>query len=349
MDEDVQEYLDRKGYEPMGTWYSVQYSSELCWPTGAWLGSKHEKTRRATSVQELCDWFEKNQEKLGGCKFIGALSGYENVNDIKIENGRVVVVFGKTEEVITEGDEGYDSDTPKIYVGTYAKYNDGSIDGKWITISDYNTYEEFVDACRELHSDEDDPEFMVQDYENFPEKWYHEGGLPTEEEFDKINEYYMMDDSEKDAYAAYVSYTDNDSIDDFHDAYQGQFDSAEDFAYHIVDSMGWDSLGQENLDMYFDYDSFGRDLMYDFHIGDPDNTDSEGEPEDPDHYYDNDGYDQGEYESDRQVAEDYVDSLGGVDQLGPDTARNYFDYDSFGRDLFINDYFEEDGYVFSRY
>ena len=135
MDEGVQEYLDRKGYEPMGTWYSVQYSSELCWPTGAWLGSKHEKTRRATSVQELCDWFEKNQEKLGGRKFIGALSGYENVNDIKIENGRVVVVFGKTEDVITEGDEGYDSDTPKIYVGTYAKYNDGSIDGKWIDLT----------------------------------------------------------------------------------------------------------------------------------------------------------------------------------------------------------------------
>ena len=257
----------------------------------------------------------------------------------------------KFRKIVKEADEGdnYDGDTPKIYVGTYAKYNDGSIDGKWIDLTEYNTYEDFVDACRELHKDEKDPEFMVQDYENFPEKWYHEGGLPTEEEFDKINEYYMMDDSEKDAYAAYVSYTDNDSIDDFHDAYQGQFNSAEDFAYHIVDSMGWDSLGQENLDMYFDYDSFGRDLMYDFHIGDPDNTDSEGKPEDPDHYYDNDGYDQGEYESDRQVAEDYVDSLGGVDQLGPDTARNYFDYDSFGRDLFINDYFEEDGYVFSRY
>ena len=201
---------------------------------------------------------------------------------------------GKTVNEAEDGDN-YAGDTPKIYVDTYAKYNDGSIDGKWIDLTDYDTYEDFVAACRELHKDEKDPEFMVQDYENFPEKWYHEGGLPTEEEFDKINEYYLMDDSEKDAYAAYVSYTDNDSIDDFHEAYQGHYDSAEDFAYHIVDSMGWESLGQENLDMYFDYDSFGRDLMYDFHIGDPDNTDSEGEPEDPDHYYDNDGYDQGEY------------------------------------------------------
>ncbi len=279
---------------------------------------------------------------------------YDNISvQVKMgrnyDNSTPMVVVNKI-KMLKEADDGdnYIGDTPKIYVGTYAKYNNGSIDGKWIDLSKYNTYEEFLEACYKLHEDEDDPEFMVQDYENFPEKWYHEGGLPTEEEFDKINEYYLMDDSQKDAYAAYVSYTDNDSIEDFEDAYEGQFDSPEDFAYHIVDDMGWDSVGQENLDTYFDYDSFGRDLMYDFHRGDPDNTDSEGEPEDPDHYYDNDGYDQGEYESDQQVAYDYVDSLGGVDQLAPDTVRNYFDYDSFGRDLLINDYFEEDGYVFRR-
>ena len=116
----------------------------------------------------------------------------------------------------------------------------------------------------------------------------------------------------------------------------------------MVENLGWEGVGQENIDMYFDYESFGRDLMYDFHIGDPDNTDSEGNPEDPDHYYDNDGYDEGEYESDTQVAEDYVDNLGGVDQLGQETMQNYFDYEAFGRDLLINDYFEEDGYIFRR-
>jgi antirestriction protein len=251
----------------------------------------------------------------------------------------------KFKKIVKESD-GEGSDHPRIYVGTYAKYNNGSIDGKWIDISEYNTYEEFVDACRELHSDEDDPEFMVQDYENFPRKWYHEGGLPTEEEFDKINDYYLMDDTEKSAYEAYVNYTDDDDIDNFHEAYQGQFDSAEDFAYDLVDNLGWEGIGSDNLDMYFDYDAFGRDLMMDFHIGDEDNEDSEGNPEDPDHYYDNDGYDMGEYESDDQVARDYIDGLGGVDQLGPDTARNYFDYDAFGRDLLMSDYFEEDGFVF---
>lgn len=53
----------------------------------------------------------------------------------------------------------------KIYVGTYAKYNEGSIYGEWLTLSDYSDLDEFYKACRELHADEEDPEFMFQDFE----------------------------------------------------------------------------------------------------------------------------------------------------------------------------------------
>ena len=261
------------------------------------------------------------------------------------KNKKMGLKFKKMAKESTADNDG----TPRIYVGTYAKYNDGSLDGKWIDLTAFDSYEEFVDYCRALHKDEKDPEFMVQDFENYPKKWYHEGGLPTEEEFEKINEFYLMDDDDKDAYEAFVEYTGNDSVDSFRDAYEGQFNSAEDFAYHMVNNLGWDGVVENNLEMYFDYDGFGRDLMYDFHIGDEDNEDADGNPEDPDHYYDNDGYDQGEYESDRQVAEDFIDGLGGVDQLGKDTASRYFDYEAFGRDLLINDYFEENGYIFSRY
>ena len=50
----------------------------------------------------------------------------------------------------------------RIYVGTYAKYNDGSIEGKWLDLSDYSDKEEFYEACRELHKDEEDPESEYQ-------------------------------------------------------------------------------------------------------------------------------------------------------------------------------------------
>lgn len=56
----------------------------------------------------------------------------------------------------------------KIYVGTYAKYNSGSIAGAWLTLSDYANKDEFLAACRKLHKDEADPEFMFQDAENIP-------------------------------------------------------------------------------------------------------------------------------------------------------------------------------------
>lgn len=55
-----------------------------------------------------------------------------------------------------------------VYVGTYKKYNEGNnnkLDGKWLNMSDYDSYDDFIVACKELHKDEDDPEFMFQDFD----------------------------------------------------------------------------------------------------------------------------------------------------------------------------------------
>lgn len=57
-------------------------------------------------------------------------------------------------------------DSCSIYVGTYAKYNNGSLNGKWLNLSDYSNYDELLDEMKELHKDEHDSEFMSQDYEN---------------------------------------------------------------------------------------------------------------------------------------------------------------------------------------
>lgn len=247
----------------------------------------------------------------------------------------------KFKKIVKESEGG---DVPRIYVGTYAKYNDGSIDGEWVDLTDFAyDYEGFVEHCREIHKDEKDPEFMIQDYEGFPEKLYHEAGLPSEEEFDKIIEISELDDSEKDAYAAYLELDfSDDSIEAFREHYYGEYEDDNTLGYEIVEEMGM----PQNTEMYFDYERFGRDLMYDYHHGDPDNTDSEGNPEDSDHYYDNDGYDMGEYHNDTQVAEDYIDSLGSIEELGKDTLNNYFDYEAFGRDILLNDMTEYDGYLF---
>lgn len=51
----------------------------------------------------------------------------------------------------------------KAYVGTYAKYNSGSLFGQWIDVSDFDNMEDFLEACRKLHADEKEPEIMFQD------------------------------------------------------------------------------------------------------------------------------------------------------------------------------------------
>jgi antirestriction protein len=58
---------------------------------------------------------------------------------------------------------------PRIYVGTYAKYNNGNLFGEWLEPADYENRDDFYAACRELHSDETCPEFMFQDWEDIPQ------------------------------------------------------------------------------------------------------------------------------------------------------------------------------------
>lgn len=75
-------------------------------------------------------------------------------------------------------------DNCAVYCGTYAKYNSGSLYGKWLQFSDYPDYEELYQAIKELHKDENQPEFMIQDYES--PKFFINQGLISESYLSKI-------------------------------------------------------------------------------------------------------------------------------------------------------------------
>ena len=73
----------------------------------------------------------------------------------------------------------------KLYVGTYKKYNEGSIAGAWLDLDKFANADEFEAACRRLHSDERDPELMFQDVETDPgcdwqEGLYSESSIPRD-------------------------------------------------------------------------------------------------------------------------------------------------------------------------
>ena len=155
---------------------------------------------------------------------------------------------------------------PSVYVGTYGKYNDGSLRGLWIDLSSFNDYDEFINFCKAIHADEEDPELMAQDYEGFPREWYTEGFM-SEDDFDNILEYSdMCDKHGNDAVDDYMDF--NDSLDNFEEAYCGEWDSEEDFARHIVEECYNLEKMMGSLANYFDYEAFARELFnWDYNMG----------------------------------------------------------------------------------
>ena len=149
-------------------------------------------------------------------------------------------------------------DEPAVYVGTYHKYNCGSLYGMWVDIASFDDYDEFLEFCRALHSDEDDPELMYQDFQCFPEQWYCECSM---EEFNNIIEWYNDDD--KDAKEAYLNW--HGSLDGFDERFVGQFDSEDAFAWHIYVEF-YENEIPEFARNYFDHAKFTQELFWDYYF-----------------------------------------------------------------------------------
>lgn len=145
------------------------------------------------------------------------------------------------------------SNSISVYVGTYSKYNNGNLAGEWIDITDFSDWEKFIEYCKALHSDEENPEFMYQDFENYPN-----GIELCEDTFELLQEY--ANHENKDALDAFINIYGYLNFDEFNDKYQGEFNDEEDFARHLVDEC-YDLTQMGSLSYYFDYNAFARDLF----------------------------------------------------------------------------------------
>jgi len=144
----------------------------------------------------------------------------------------------------------------RIYVGTYAKYNAGSIKGAWLDLEDYADRDAFLEACRELHRDEQDPEFMFQDFEGFPRSFYNESSAPPDELWDWLK----LDEDEQELLAIYQDHIDSEgNIDTARDAFMGKYDSEEDWAANWLEDVGSLQEVPEHLRNYIDYKAYARD------------------------------------------------------------------------------------------
>lgn len=162
-------------------------------------------------------------------------------------------------------------DNCAVYCGTYAKYNSGSLFGKWLQLSDYPDYEELYQAMKELHKDENQPEFMFQDYES--PKFFINQGLISESYLSKdiyeIAEKINDSGLEFEIIEAYVDCIGDyckdveELLDKVSDSYSGEFNSDEDFTQEMLEQDG--SI-PENLPSYIfiDWQKTAYNFMFDY-------------------------------------------------------------------------------------
>ena len=156
------------------------------------------------------------------------------------------------------------ADNPCLYVGTYEKYNNGSLDGAWVDLTQFKDKDEFYDFIEKLHKDEHDPEFMFQDFQNFPEFLYSECELD-----ERIFDWLALPDEQREYIAAYWDEIGQDDIDYIEEAFYGCYKDFNEFVYDSVDNC-FSHIFKDHptMETYFDYEAYGRDLTYDYNTAD---------------------------------------------------------------------------------
>ena len=200
----------------------------------------------------------------------------QNIKAIRLQFGDLTITaevearleeLGFTPETLIDAIGEHKSDcsgNPSIYCGTYGKYSgEGGICGLWIDLTTFSDYDDFLNFCYAIHADEEDPEQMFQDYEAFPASGTTRASCrrttSTISSNTRICATYrealcFTKNHGQEAVDDYMEF--HDELDNFEDAYCGEWDSEEDFARHIVDECYDLERTMGDLSRYFDYEAF---------------------------------------------------------------------------------------------
>ena len=156
--------------------------------------------------------------------------------------------------------------TPRAWVGCLACYNAGSLVGDWFdaaTADEVTTYDVHGDSRADSHD-----ELWCFDHENIPVK----GEMSPADAAAWGRAIDEVDEHLRPALFAWVESGDYvaegtgdlPSISDFEDSYQGHWESFEDYARQLADDIGLLAGVPEEIANYFDWDSWTRDLAFDY-------------------------------------------------------------------------------------
>lgn len=96
---------------------------------------------------------------------------------------------------------------------------------------------------------------MFQDFENFPKNYYSESSIKPE-----LWDWLELNDDDRELLSVYQDEHDSDAtIEQAREAFQGKYDSEEDWARNFLDDTGQLESIPEDLRYYFDFEAYARD------------------------------------------------------------------------------------------
>jgi len=154
---------------------------------------------------------------------------------------------------------------PRIYVASLADYNEGRLHGAWIDAA--QDEDELGRCVKEMLARAPSPgaeEWAIHDYEGF--------GLLRLDEFESLASVAKVASGIAEhgpAFAAWAAHVgaDSEAIDEFEDAYMGEWESAVAFAEEMLDDMGHIEEIMRGVPAHLaayvqiDYEGFVRDLV----------------------------------------------------------------------------------------
>ncbi len=142
----------------------------------------------------------------------------------------------------------------RIYVACLAAYNNGKLHGAWIDAAqDADDIETEVKAMLKASPEPGAEEWAIHDYEGF-----HGLKIDESKPFDVVAELAAILEEHGEAYALYAGNVglESASPEDFEEAYQGEWDSEENFTENSFRDC---QNIPGHLDMYIDWASMARD------------------------------------------------------------------------------------------
>lgn len=270
---------------------------------GALLGKGVDKLTGGASVKDAVTNLAKN-----------GMSSIANSNNFSANGNSIADKMRQklfaTHESLNESADSVDF---KAFITNLGKYNDGELIGEWVNFPiDEDEFNKILDK---IGIDDQNEEWFVTDYDCDIDAYNFLGEYPS---LDDLNEFGKL--VEDNAFKAILDASGNfNTAKDIYERRAYTFFPDEDdwteFAQHYIDETGGvESLDEDSIEEYFDYEALGRDLSFDDYDGQ-----SAGE------YWCGD-----EYASDEEIGEAFVEAVGFAGVANPE---NYFDYEQFGRTL----------------